>query len=93
MDGKALSAAIRKKKKMAGEANLRPDMDYAGQEAVDPNVAWDEKQNLEVSEALDQPDHEPASDAEMGEHESSQDTRSLKKSLMRIRHYLDELLA
>jgi hypothetical protein len=87
MDGKALSAAIRKRKK----DSLKPDMDYAGQDAVDPNVAWDEKQNTEVNEALDDPDHEPASDAEMGENESSQDIASLKKSVARIHKYFESL--
>ena len=87
MDGKALSAAIRKRKK----DSLRPDWDVAGQEAVDPNVAWDEKQNVEVNEALDDPDHEPASKAEMGENESSQDVAQLKKSVARIAKYFEML--
>jgi len=83
MDGKALSAAIRKRKK----DSLKPDMDYAGQDAVDPNVAWDEKQNTEVNEALGDPDHEPASDAEMGENEPSQDVAFLKKAVARMSKY------
>lgn len=87
IDGKALSRAIRMRKK----DSLRPDMDDAGQEAVDPNVAWDEKQNMEVNEALDDPDHEPASASEMGEHESSQDIASLKKSVARIHKYFESL--
>lgn len=87
MDGKGLSAAIRKRKM----DKLKPDMDYAGQDAVDPNVAWDEKQNTEVNEALDDPDHEPASKAEMGENESSQDTAELKKSVARIAKYFESL--
>ena len=86
-----LSAMIRKKKKQQGGADLRQDMDYAGQDAVDPNVAWDDKMASEVNEALDDPDHEPASDAEMGENESSQDKASLKASVNRIRRYFDEM--
>lgn len=87
MDGKALSAMIRKKK----QGKLKPDMDYAGQDAVDPNVAWDEKMGSEVNEALDEPDHEPASEHEMGEEESSQDLPSLKKSVARISKYFESL--
>lgn len=86
-----LSAMIRKKKKQQGQANLRPDMDYAGQNAVDPNEAWDDKMAMEVNETLGEPDHEPASDAEMGENESSQDKMELKKSVARIRRYFDEM--
>jgi hypothetical protein len=88
MDGKALSAAIRKRKK----DSLRPDMDTAGQGAVDPNVAWDEKMNTEVNETLGDPDHMPASEAEMGENESSQDKASLKKIQARINRYFDEMM-
>ena len=87
MDGKMLSAAIRKRKK----DSLKPDMDYAGQDAVDPNTAWDEKQNTEVNMALDDPDHEPASEKEMGEDESSQDIEQLKKSVARIHKYFESL--
>lgn len=92
MDGASLSKSIRMKKKKEGQADLRPDMDYAGQDAVDPNDAWDEKQNMEVSDALDEPDHEPASDEEMGEHESSQDKGQLKKAMARINKYFDEMI-
>jgi hypothetical protein len=91
MDGKSLSEAIRKRKKHEGAADLRPDMDYAGQDAVDPNTAWDEQQNMEVSNALDMPDHEPATPKEMGEDESSQDVAELKKSLARISKYFESL--
>jgi hypothetical protein len=87
IDGKGLSAAIRKNKKNS----LRPDMDDAGQEAVDPNVAWDDKQNQEVNETLGEPDHAPASAAEMGENEDSQDVAQLKKSSARISKYLESL--
>ena len=93
MDGKALSAMIRKRKKQEGEADLAPDMDYAGQEAVDPNDAWDDKLDLEVNTALDEPDHEPATESEMGENESSQDESSLSRSMARIERYLEELLS
>jgi hypothetical protein len=87
LDGKMLSEMIRKKKKGA----LRPDMDYAGQDAVDPNEAWDEQKAMEVNEALDEPDHAPASSSEMGENESSQDKGSLKKSVARIKKYMESL--
>ena len=87
LDGKELSKLIRMKKKGA----LRQDMDYAGQEAVDPNEAWDAKQAAEVNEALGDPDHEPASDAEMGENESSQDVEQLKRSMARINRYFQSL--
>lgn len=92
MDGKSLSMAIRKKKKMDMHSDYKPDMDYAGQKGVDPVVAWDEKQAMEVKDALGEPDRMPLSDSEMGEGESSQDTASLKRSMMRIKRYLDELL-
>lgn len=86
-DAKGLSKAIRDKKKNV----LRQDMDYAGQDAIDPNEALDIQKNLEVSDALDEPDHEPASDKEMGEDESSQDKAWLKKSVARIAKYLESL--
>lgn len=87
MDGKSLSAAIRKMKK----DKLRPDMDDAGQEAVDPNAAWDAQQNSEVSDTLGEPDHAPATDAEMGENESSQDVAKLKSAMARIARYIESL--
>lgn len=82
-----LSKQIRMKKKKS----LRPDMDDAGQEAVDPNDAWDAKQNAEVNEALGDEDHAPASAAAMGENESSQDKAQLKKSVARINSYFDKM--
>lgn len=87
MDGKSLSAMIRKNKKN----KLRPDMDDAGQEAVDPNEAWDDKMASEINDDLGDPDHEPASASEMGENESSQDVAALKKSVARIQKYFDAL--
>lgn len=87
LDGKELSKMIRMKKK----DSLRPDMDDAGQEAVDPNAAWDSKQSAEVNEALDDPDHAPASPAEMGENESSQDIEELKRSVARMHKYFQGL--
>jgi hypothetical protein len=87
MDGKALSAAIRAKKR----GTHRAEMDYAGQEDVDPNAAWDAKQDTEVNETLDNPDHEPATATEMGEHESSQDIVQLKKAMARINKYFESL--
>ncbi len=87
MDMKGLSAMIRKRKK----DSLRPDMDSAGQIAVDPNAAFDMEQAERVNETLGEPDHEPASDKEMGEDESSQDKASLSKSQASIKRYLDSL--
>ena len=89
---KGMSAAIRAKKK----ATLKPDMDYAGQEALQPTTADEIKQNLEVSNALEDAgvegmDHEPASAEAMGEHESSQDVKQLKKSVARIAKYFESL--
>lgn len=92
MDGKSLSKYIRSKKKQEGQANLRQDMDYAGQEAVDPNEAWDDKMAMEVNEATGDEDHMPASDSEMGENDSSQDKSQLKKAMARINAYMDDLL-
>ncbi len=66
-------------------------MDDAGQDAVDPNAAWDAKQAAEVNDTLDNPDHEPATDAEMGENESSQDKAYLKKAVARIAKYIESL--
>ena len=86
-DSKALSKAIRDKKR----GTHRPEMDYAGQEDSDPNAAWDAKMDTEVNETLDDPDHEPASKEEMGEHESSQDIAQLKKSVARIHKYFESL--
>ena len=90
-DGKSLSAMIRRKKKQAGESDLRPDLDSAGQTGVDPVEAWDDKMASEVNETLGDPDHEPASEREMGEHESSQDKEQLKRSMARIAKYIDSL--
>jgi hypothetical protein len=87
LDGKELSKLIRMKKK----DSLRPEMDYAGQEAVDPSAAWDAKMDSEVNVTLDDPDHEPASDSEMGEGESSQDIAQLKRSMARINKYFQSL--
>jgi len=87
MDPKGLSKMIRDKKKN----KLKPDMDYAGQDAVDPNTAWDAKMAAEINDDIDSPDHEPATDAEMGENESSQNTASLKKSSARIKKYMESM--
>jgi uncharacterized protein (DUF1501 family) len=89
---KGMSAAIRMKKK----ARLAPDMDYAGQDALQPTTADEIKQNLEVSNALEDAgvegmDHEPASPKEMGEGDSTQDVKDLKKISARIAKYFDSL--
>lgn len=91
MDGKALSKMIRMKKKKDGQADVRQDMDYAGQNGVDPNVAWDEKQAMEVNDALDMEPEMSASEEEMGENDSSQDKRDLKKAMARIQKYIDSM--
>lgn len=88
-DAKAVSKMIRAKKKQG--TDYAPDMDYAGQEAVDPNEAWDDKMATEVNETLGDPDHEPATDAEMGENESSQEKSQLKKAMARINKYFDAM--
>ena len=87
INAKALSKAIRDKKKNL----LRPDMDYAGQEALDPTAADDIEQNERVSETLGMPDHEKPSDAAMGEGSSSQDEAARKKISKRIASYFDGL--
>ncbi len=91
IDGKSLSKMIREKKKQGMHSDYKQDMDYAGQDAVDPNVAWDEQKALEVNEATGDMDHEPASASEMGENESSQDKEQLKKSMARIAKYIESL--
>jgi hypothetical protein len=91
LDGKMLSKMIREKKKREGQADLRQDMDYAGQNAIDPNAAWDAKQAGEVNEVLDNPDHERPSDSEMGENESSQSEEDRKRISARLAKYLESL--
>lgn len=86
-DAKSLSAMIRKKKK----GSLRPDMDSAGQEGVDPVVALDTEKASQVNDAMMEPDHEPASPSEMGEGESSQSIKSLKRAMRVISQYLDSM--
>lgn len=88
MDSKMMSKMIRMKKK----GTMRPDLDDAGQEDVVPTAAWDAKQESDINEALDAPDHDPASPEEMGEGESSQDIASLKKSLARLEKYFSHLM-
>ena len=82
-----ISRMIRAKKK----GSLRPDMDSAGQEGVDPVAAWDAKQAAEVNAATGDEDHAPATATEMGEHESSQEKSALKKSMARINGYFDKM--
>lgn len=82
-----LSKEIRMRKKN----KLKPDMDYAGQDAMDPNEAWDAQQDAQVNETLGEPDHEPASKEEMGENESSQNKHDLKRVQARINSYFNEL--
>lgn len=92
LDAKALSEAIRKRKKNL----LRQDLDSAGQIALDPNALDDIRQNERVSEIMEDAgtegkDHEPATPVEMGEHESSQDVKKLKKVSARILGYFKGL--
>lgn len=93
IDGAALSKYIREKKKKSGQADLRQDMDYAGQEGVDPNVAWDEKQAMEIDHTLGDEPEGSATDAEMGENDSSQDKMKLKKAMARINAYMDSIFS
>lgn len=88
IDGGQLSAQIRKRKK---NPTYRADLDDAGQDSVDPNAAWDAKQDAEVNETLGDPDHEPASPKAMGEDESSQSTAKRKAISARINSYFDTL--
>lgn len=83
-----LSKIIREKKKKA----LRPDLDDAGQDSVAPETAWQSKMDADVNTTLDNPDHEPASEAEMGEGESSQSKQALKKVQARINSYFEKLM-
>ena len=85
---KELSKQIREKKK----SSLRQDMDYAGQDAVDPNAAWDADQGAKVNHTLEEPDHEPASAEEMGENDSSQEKKSLKRAMGIINKYFSEMM-
>lgn len=87
-ESKELSKIIREKKKRS----LRQDMDYAGQEALDPNEAWDAKQDAEVNTTLDEPDHEPASEEEMGEDDSSQDKKSLKRAMSIVNKFFSTMM-
>jgi len=91
MEGSALSKYIREKKKKAGQANLRADMDYAGQDGVDPNDAWDEKQDMEINEAMNEEPEKSASASMMGEGESTQKLSDRKKISARIGKYMDEI--
>jgi hypothetical protein len=87
MNGKMISKMIRMKKK----GTFRPDWDVAGQEAVDPNAAWDAEMDQRVDETLGDPEHESPSPREMGEDESSQDVHQLKRSIARIAKYFESL--
>jgi hypothetical protein len=86
-DSKELSKHIRDKKKRA----YRPDMDSAGQEGVPPEAALAADLNAKVSATLDDPDHEPASEKEMGEEESSQSLEKRKKVSARLNSYFDSM--
>ena len=92
LNAKALSAAIRAKKKNL----LKPDLDSAGQTAMDPDSVDEIKQNLRVSHTLEEAgveghDHEPASEHEMGEQDDTQDVKDLKKISARIAKYFEHL--
>ena len=91
-DAKGLSKAIRDKKKN----KLKPDMDYAGQEAIDPDTADEIEQNLRISHTMEEAgvegaDHAPISGKAMGEDDDSQDTPTRKKISARIAKYMDSL--
>jgi hypothetical protein len=92
LDAKALSKAIRMKKKNL----LKPEMDYAGQEALDPDTADEIKQNLRIGQTMEESgvegyDHEPPSAAAMGEDDDSQDLATRKKISARINKYFESL--
>ena len=87
MDGKALSKMIRMRKKNS----LRPDMDDAGQEAIDPVAAWDMKQAAEIDDVLGDPTPSPPSAREMGEDDSSQSLEKRKRISARLAKYFDSL--
>jgi hypothetical protein len=87
MEGAEISKMIRMRKKN----KLRADWDVAGQEAVDPNEAWDDKQAAEVNEVLGDPDHPAPSASMMGENESSQSESARKKISARIAKYFESL--
>jgi hypothetical protein len=91
LNAKELSRAIRMKKKNL----LRPDWDLAGQN-LEPTTVDELEQNIRISDALEDAgvegrDHEPPSDTEMGEHESTQNIRDLKKISARIAKYFESL--
>lgn len=88
-EAREISRAIRAKK---NKTRLRPDLDSAGQDSLDPNEAWDAKQDGEVNEVLGDPDHEPATDAEMGENDSSQDVRALKRAMAIVNSYFSRMM-
>lgn len=83
-----LSKLIRDKKKKA----LRADMDDAGQDTVAPETAWQAKMDADVNATLDNPDHEPASADEMGENDSSQDQKSLKRAMGIINKFFSTMM-
>lgn len=87
MDGKFLSKLIRDRKKKS----LRPDMDDAGQEGLPPEQALSAELNAKVNEMTGE-DHEPASEKEMGEDDSSQSKPALKKAMSRINRYMETML-
>lgn len=82
-EAKELSKLIREKKKRA----LRPDLDDAGQDSVAPETAWQAKMDADVNTTLGDPDHEPATEAEMGGDGTSQDKMSLKRAMQIVSKY------
>ncbi len=86
-EAKGLSKLIRDRKKKS----FRPDMDDAGQEGLPPEVALSTELNAKVNDMTGE-DHEPASDAEMGEDDSSQDKKSLKRAMGIINKYFSTMM-
>ena len=86
--GAELSKLIRDKKKRA----LRPDLDDAGPDSVAPETAWQAKMDADVNTTLDNPDHEPANEAEMGGDGTSQDKMSLKRAMAIVNKYFHSMM-
>lgn len=87
-EARELSKLIRDKKKRA----LRADLDDAGQDTVAPETAWQAKMDADVNTTLDDPDHEPATESEMGGDGTSQDTKSLKRAMSLINSYFSKMM-
>jgi hypothetical protein len=86
-DASNLSKLIRAKKNKA----LRPDLDDAGQEGVQPTDAFEAMQADEVNKVLGEPEIESASKEERDGDTDSQDPEQLKRAMSRIQKYINSL--